>query len=120
MRTGIVTVLAIMLGIVLAFWLFGLSFTRSIEALKSAAIVPLFVGLIASVLLTGFSRSAAVAVVSGLAIPTIVLGTFVFVSVIREGKGAEWTHLLIPAALTSAVVAGSLAARVARRRSPLR
>jgi len=104
----IITLLSFGMGGAVAAWLFGLAFTRSTSELVCSASVPLTVVASCSLVLVAIQPPLFRRVVVAGSIPSLLLFSFLFVGVLREGRGTEWGHVVIAGSVLVASILGGL------------
>ena len=120
MRIRAATVIGSVIGCGLAFWLFGLAFTRSTTVFYAQATFPLLLSAIASGVLVRLFQESLSQVVVALAAPTTLWCAYAFVAVLREGRGAEWAYAVTAGLVATTALLGAIAGRRLAQRTRAR
>ena len=114
MKRGVAIVLAVSLGCIIAFWLFGLSFTRDTSAFSYDSIIPLLLGFTGCSTMVFVSPSAVKSIAIGVIAPSLVIFGLFFTALLMEGT-VEWGHLIIISKVIFAVILGLIIALFLRK-----
>lgn len=115
MKTGIAIAAAVGFGAVIAFWLFGLAFNLSARQFHQAALVPILVAFVGTIVLVAVHPASMKWSAIGIMGPTVVLNGFFFVAVLSEGRGADWSHLTTMLEVVATVTIGAICGRAIGR-----
>ena len=115
MKARAMIVAAAAVGTGVAFWLFGLAFTRSIAEFNRASLVPLAVAFVASLLFVVVQPTAAKHVFIAMSLPTLLWTAVVFTKLLEDGHGPEWGHTATALKVTGAALCGTLVGYFAQR-----
>ncbi len=107
MKTRVVISLAVGVGCVIAFWFFSLAFTMSTRQFNQAAIIPILVTFVSSLILVALHPSIMKLSVIGVSGPILISNMFFFLAFLSEGGGTEWTHLITALKVIIAVISGA-------------
>ena len=94
MKRGATIGFAGVLGCVIAFWLFGLAFTRSTSAFNLDSIIPLFLGFVGCLSLVFFAEREKMLIILGIISPSFIIFGLLFLALLMEGN-VDWGHLII-------------------------
>ena len=115
MKTGFTVCFALCLGCVIAYWLFGLAFHMNIQRFNHAAFAPHF-GRAHRLLDVSSGSSECNEMVSDWDIgPHAPAEWILFLGVVAEGRGAEWSHLTTILKVAAAVFAWTIIGWVIKR-----
>lgn len=106
MKTAVVISIAVALGWVIAFWLFALAFNMNTRQFYYAAVVPLFVCFVGSLILITVHPASMKWSAFGIMGPTVVINWYFFFAVWSEGRGTDWTHVTTAFGVIVAVIVG--------------
>ena len=108
------SIFAFAAGVFLAFWLFGLAFTRSYADFYRDAVPPLTLAMLGAGVLGGLAPRSWPLVAASMTLPTAVMDVKLFLAVKSEGRGLEWSDLAMIAAVAVVALIGAVAGSLVR------